>query len=83
MYDFFVGRGAVILVAVALITAITVCAVPVTYAHNKTTTPATNYTSITTPSIAGLNATTIINAINAKIKLIYDEKSNNATKPSR
>jgi hypothetical protein len=54
MYDFFVGRRAVILVAVALITAITVCVVPVTYAQNKTTTPATNDTSITTPSIAGL-----------------------------
>jgi len=27
--------------------------------------PVTNYTSITMPSIAGLNATTIINAINA------------------
>ena len=35
------------------------------------------------PSIAGLNATTIINAINAKIKLIYDEKSYNTTKPSK
>ena len=77
------GRRVVIVEAMALITAIIVSAVPVTYAQNKTTTPATNYTSITTPSIAGLNATTIINAINAKIKLIYDEKSHNATKPSR
>jgi len=36
-------------------------------------TPVTNYTSLTMPSIAELNSTTIINAINAKIKLIRDE----------
>ena len=76
------GRIAVIVEAMTLITAIIVSALPA-YAQNKTTTPATNYTSIMTPSIAGLNTTTIINAINAKIKLIYDEKSFNASKPSR
>jgi hypothetical protein len=78
-----VGRITVIAEAKALITAIIVCAVPVTYAQNKTTTLATNYTSLTTPSIAGINATAIINAINAKLKLTYDEKSYNAMKPSR
>jgi hypothetical protein len=57
------------------------------YAQNTTTTPpriTTNSTSIKIPSIAGLNATTIINAINTKIKLIYDgdngeEPDNSAT----
>ncbi len=64
----------IVVVSVALITAMIVYAVAVIYAQNKTTMPATNYISITKPSIAGLNAMTIINTINAKVKLTYDEK---------
>ena len=74
---------AAVIVAIAMITTILVSTVPITYAQNIITKPVTNYTSITMPSIAGLNATTIINAINTKIKLIYDEKSYNTTKPSK
>jgi hypothetical protein len=74
---------AAVIAAIAIITTILVsrstCYLCVKYNY----TPVTNYTSITMPSIAGLNATTIINAINAKIKLIYDEKSYNTTKPSK
>lgn len=81
------SRIAVVFVVMAMITAILVSTVRVTYAQNITTTPATNYTFITTPSIAGLNSTTILNAINAKIKLVYDgddvsEGSNNHTNQS-
>jgi hypothetical protein len=36
---------------------------------------ATNYTFIAEPSIAGLNITTIVKAINAKINLISGENS--------
>jgi hypothetical protein len=74
---------AAVIAAIVIITTILVSTVHITYAQNITPKPVTNYTSITMPSIAGLNATTIINAINAKIKLIYDEKSYNTTKPSK
>jgi hypothetical protein len=73
---------AAVIAAIVMITTL-VSTVHITYAQNITPKPVTNYTSITMPSIAGLNATTIINAINAKIKLIYDEKSYNTTKPSK
>jgi hypothetical protein len=73
---------AAVIAAIVMITTL-VSTVHITYAQNITPKPVTNYTSITMPSIAGLNATTIINAIDAKIKLIYDEKSYNTTKPSK
>ena len=73
---------AAVIVAIAMITTILVSTVPITYEQNITTKPVTNYTSIIMPSIAGLNASTIINAINAKIKLIYDEKSYTQRNPA-
>jgi hypothetical protein len=53
---------AAVIVAIAMITTILVSTVPITYAQNITTKPVTNYTSITMPSIAEMNSTTIINA---------------------
>jgi hypothetical protein len=66
-----------------MITAILVSTVPVIYAQNIMTTSVTNYTSIAEPSIAGLNISTIVKAINAKIKLIYGENSYNTSKPRK
>jgi hypothetical protein len=43
--------------------------------YDLTPMPSTNYTFIAEPSIAGLNITTIVKAINAKIKLISGENS--------
>jgi hypothetical protein len=60
-----VGRIVVVVVAIDLITTIlvsTVSRVHIIYEQNITTTPVTNYTSITMPSIAEMNSTTIINA---------------------
>lgn len=71
------NRIALIVVAMTMITLI-VFSVPVTHAQNTTTAPATNSTITTPPmpSISQINSTIIINAINAKISLIYDgEKS--------
>ena len=64
---------AAVIAAIVMITTPLVSTVHITYTQNITPKPVTNYTSITVPSIAELNSTTIINAINAKIKLIRDE----------
>jgi hypothetical protein len=63
-------------VAIAII--IVASAVTVVYAQHqkKITTPQSNYSNITTriSNITGLNASIIINAINSKIRSIYDGK---------
>jgi hypothetical protein len=69
---FEVVSGTVIVVAIILaVIIIPAVATTFVYAQNKNTHPI-NYSNTTLPSIKGLNANTIIDAINDKIRSIYD-----------
>jgi hypothetical protein len=70
---FEVFSGTVIMVVIVLaVILIPATATTFVYAQNKNKTHPINYSNTTLPSIKGLNANTIIDAINDKIRSIYD-----------
>jgi hypothetical protein len=65
-----VAMTVVVIVLAAII--IPAAASTFVYAQNKNNTHPINYSNTTLPPIKGLNANTIIDAINDKIRSIYD-----------